>query len=71
MPLTQLIILIYQFCTLYLKLLFIIGDNLVLDYKNAGLMLKSDSGLLDGAVGIGNGPELLKANYHVKQGHTA
>lgn len=48
--------------------LTLLGDNLVLDYKNAGLMLKSDSGLLDGAVGIGNGPELLKANYHVKQG---
>lgn len=48
--------------------LTMLGNDLVLDYKNAALMLKNDSGLLDGGVEIGNGEKLLEANYHVHQG---
>lgn len=48
--------------------LAILEDNLVLDYVNAGLQLKNDSQMLDGSVNIGDGPALLKANYHVDQG---
>ena len=40
-------------------------DNLHLDYVNCGLELKNDSQLLNGSVMIGDGPALLKANYHV------
>lgn len=48
--------------------LTMLQDNLHLDYINCGLELKNDGGLLDGAVQIGDGPSLLEANYHVKQG---
>lgn len=42
--------------------LAILQDNLVLDYINAGLELKNDSGILDGAVQIGDGEKLLAEN---------
>ena len=42
------------------------GPNLVVDYANASLNLKSDEGLLDGGVDIGNGAELIKAQKNVK-----
>ena len=48
--------------------LAILENYFVLDYVNAGLQMKNDSQLLDGAVNIGDGPALLKANHNVKQG---
>lgn len=42
------------------------GPNLVVGYANASLNLKSDEGLLDGGVDIGNGAELIKAQKNVK-----
>lgn len=44
-----------------------LDDNLVMDYANSGLMLKNDSGLLDGAMRIGDGDKLLAANQAAKQ----
>ena len=48
--------------------LAILENYFVLDYVNAGLQMKNDSQLLDGAVNIGDGPALLKANHNVNQG---
>jgi hypothetical protein len=50
--------------------LTLLEDNLVVDYVNAGLLLKNDSGLLDGAMSIGDGAKLLAANDNVQQGAT-
>lgn len=41
-----------------------LGENLNLDYINAGLQLKNDAQLLDGSVMIGNGPKIIAANQH-------
>ncbi|MCI1290503.1 MAG: iron-sulfur cluster biosynthesis family protein [Lactobacillus sp.] len=47
--------------------LTLLEDNLVMDYVNGGLLLKNDSGLLDGAMRIGDGDRLLAANHAVQQ----
>ncbi len=45
--------------------LALLDPGLVLDFQNGGLALRSDAGLLDSAVQIGDGEKLLAANKHV------
>lgn len=44
------------------------GPNMVMDYDAGSLNLRSDEGILDGGVEIGNGAALIKANKNVKMG---
>ena len=44
------------------------GPNMVMDYDAGSLNLRSDEGILDGGVEIGNGATLIKANKNVKMG---
>ncbi len=44
------------------------GPNMVLDYNAGSLSLKSDEGMLDSGVEIGNGAALIEANKNVKLG---
>lgn len=46
--------------------LALMDNGLVLDFQNGGLALKSDAGLLDSGVQIGDGAKLLAANKHVQ-----
>ena len=44
----------------------LMGPNMVMDYNAGSLNLRSDEGILDGGVEIGNGAALIKANKNVK-----
>ncbi|MEN2348363.1 iron-sulfur cluster biosynthesis family protein [Lactobacillus helveticus] len=44
----------------------LMGPNMVMDYDAGSLNLRSDEGILDGGVEIGNGAALIKANKNVK-----
>lgn len=46
----------------------LMGPNMIMDYVANSLNLRSDEGMLDGGVEIGNGAALLKANKNVKMG---
>ena len=43
----------------------LMGQNMVMDYAAGSLNLRSDEGILDGGVDVGNGAALIKANKTV------
>lgn len=43
----------------------LMGPNMVMDYAAGSLNLRSDEGILDGGVDVGNGAALIKANKNV------
>lgn len=43
----------------------LMGPNMVMDYAAGNLNLRSDEGILDGGVDVGNGAALIKANKNV------
>lgn len=43
----------------------LMGQNMVMDYAAGSLNLRSDEGILDGGVDVGNGAALIKANKNV------
>lgn len=43
----------------------LMGPNMVMDYAAGSLNLRSDEGILDGGVDVGNGVALIKANKNV------
>lgn len=47
-----------------------LDKNLILDYQNASLLIKGDSGLIDSGVEIGDGAAILKADHNVKMTET-